>query len=176
MAAPQTHLWIAFVFRGVMSLLGIIFSPLQLIVVYFWGFGMDFVDHFTSPNYTRDVFFVRIPRFLRGGEIGAPSKGIEPPPCWLHIWPGLILVLASGWFFPLTLSWVPLLFWAQHVVLDKFQRNDGSYANIPFWYPVKKKNWTPQGGYPVKPRIEVLVSTVLAVLTLIVEGYMYLFR
>src|SRR3989344_3395093 len=82
-----------------------------------------------------------------------PVKGypwIEPPPCWLHIWPGLILVLASGWFFPLTLSWVPLLFWAQHVVLDKFQRNDGSYANIPFWYPVKKKNWTPQGGYPVK--------------------------
>lgn len=106
MAAPQTHFWITFIFRALCSLIfGFTFSITQLFWIYFWGCLMDFADHFTSsPSYTKDVFLVRLPRFFKGGAVGAPSKGVEIPVCWLHLWPGAILSVVCGLiFFPWTL-------------------------------------------------------------------------
>jgi len=163
MAAPMTHFDITFVFRAILLFaFGMEFSVFQLVLIYFWGSAMDFADHFTSPSYVADIISVRIPRFLKGGDIGKPSAGIEIPPCWLHIWPGLILAVLCGLFFPLKYSWVPFFFWLQHKLVDDAQENDGNYPKIPLFYPFQKKRWVIEKGlYPVKIRKEILVSTAL---------------
>ncbi len=175
MAAPQTHFWITFVFRGLLAILGIALSPLQLFWVYFWGCLMDFVDHFTSPSYTRDIFMVRIPCFFKGGAIGTVSKGIKLPTCWLHIWPGAIFSAICGFvFFPKSLALVPFFSWYQHIVIDMFQENDGSYPDVPLLYPLLKKRRELHGGYPIKSRKEIIASTILALLALGFETYHFL--
>jgi hypothetical protein len=137
---------------------------------------MDFIDHFTSPSFARDVFFVRIPRFFKGGAVGAPSKGVEIPTCWLHLWPGLILSVVCGLiFFPRMLWWVPIFFWFQHKLLDDFQKNDGSYPDAPFFYPLMKKRRRLRNGYSIKPRSEILVSTALALVVVLIEIYLNFF-
>lgn len=173
MAAPQTHLCTTFSIRALLTFVfGLAFSKTELFLIYFWGCGLDFVDHFTSSSFTKDVFFVRIPRFLKGGAVGAPSDGVKNPTCWLHVWPGAILAGISGWFFfPLTLCWVPIFFWLQHIVVDWGQENYGGWPEIPFFYPAVQKRWVKKGGYPVKARSEVLVSTALAALVIIFEFY-----
>lgn len=176
MAAPQTHLVVTFGFRAICSFIfGIVFTMTGLFWVYFWGCLMDFIDHFTSPSFTKDVFFVRIPRFFRGGAVGAPSKGIKIPVCWLHIWPGLILSVACGLvFFPRTFCWIPLFFWLQHILIDRGQKNDGNFPDIPFLYPFKKKIWGLRNGYPIKSRKEILVCTALSLLVVFFEIYNFL--
>ena len=173
MAAPQTHFDITFSFRALLTLaFGVIFSKTELFLIYFWGCGMDFIDHFTSPSYVRDIFFVRFPSFFRGGDFGGPSRGVKNPVCWLHVWPGLILSVVCGLaFFPLTLSWIPLLFWLQHIVIDRGQRNEGGWPELPFFYPAVPKRWVKKRGYPVKTRLEILVSTALAALAIAFELY-----
>lgn len=173
MAAPQTHLCTTFAVRTLLTLaFGMVFSKTELFLVYFWGCGLDFIDHFTSPEFAKDVFFVRIPRFFKGGAVGAPSEGIEIPTCWLHIWPGAILSLTCGLvFFPLALSWIPFLFWLQHIVIDWGQKNEGNWPEIPFLYPVMQKRWVKKRGYPIKARTEILISTILAALVIALELY-----
>jgi len=163
MAAPQTHWDVTFVFRAILLFgFGMEFSILQLALIYFWGSAMDFADHFTSPSYVADIFFVRIPRFLfKGGDVGSPSKGVIVPVKWLHIWPGLILVVLCGLFFPLKYFWVPFFFWLQHQLTDIPQENDGSYPDLPFFYPLQKKRWVIRKGlYPIKIRKEIMISTI----------------
>ncbi len=173
MAAPQTHLATTFAIRALLTFaFGIIFSKTELFLIYFWGCGLDFVDHFTSPGFTRDVFFVRIPRFFKGGAVGAPSKGVELPTCWLHIWPGAMLSIICGLvFFPQMFSWIPLLFWLQHTIIDRGQKNEGGWPEIPFLYPAARKRQVKKRGYPVKARLEILISTALAALIIAFELY-----
>lgn len=177
MAAPQTHFVATFGFRMAFTVIsGVAFTVSQLFWVYFWGCLMDFLDHFTSSSYTRDVFFVRMPKFFKGGDFGSPSQGVKNPNCWLHIWPGAIFSLVCGLaLFPQAIWWAPSFFWFQHVLLDKFQKNDGSYLDIPFFYPLKKKKWHLRDGYPIKSRKEILISTMLAFMVLLVEIYINFF-
>jgi hypothetical protein len=171
MAAPMTHFDITFVFRAILLFgFGMEFSILQLALIYFWGSVMDFADHFTSPSYVTDIFFVRIPRFFKGGDIGKPSPGIKMPICWFHIWPGFTLAFVCGLFFSLKYFWVPLFFWFQHKLVDDAQENDGSYSVIPFFYPFQKKKWVIKKGlYPVKIRKEIIVSMVAMLFVCIFE-------
>jgi hypothetical protein len=171
MAAPMTHFDITFVFRAILLFVcGMEFSIFQLVLIYFWGSVMDFADHFTSPSYTKDVFLVRIPRFLYGGDVGKPSLGVKMPVCWFHIWPGFMLAFACGTFFPFKYFWVPLFFWLQHKLIDDAQENDGSYLEVPFLYPFQEKEKVIKTGlYPVKIRKEILVSTALMFFVCIFE-------
>lgn len=167
----MTHFDITFVFRAILLLVcGVEFSIFQLVLIYFWGSVMDFADHFTSPSYVMDIISVRIPRFLKGGDIGKPSSGIKMPVCWFHIWPGFILAFVCGAFFPFKYYWVPLFFWFQHKLVDDAQENDGSYPEVPFFYPLQKKRWVIKKGlYPVKIRKEIMVSTALMFLAFVLE-------
>ena len=67
--------------------------------------------------------------------------------------------------------WVPLLFWSQHVVIDRGQKNEGDWPEIPFFYPAAQKRWVKKRGYPVKARSEILLSTALAAMTIVFEFY-----
>ena len=174
MAAPQTHFVIAFVFRAILEFaFKIKLSLEELFSIYFWGSLMDFVDHFTSPSYVKDIISVRFKRLLKGGDFGAPSVGVKIPKCWFHLWPGAVLAWLWG-FGGLIVNfsfmiWIPFIFWFQHVLTDKFQKNDGSYPHYPFIYPVLAKKWEKRRGYPIKSRTEILISTFLAFLVVIFE-------
>lgn len=115
MAVPQTHFVATFFFRAILSFVfGISFSTFELFWLYFWGCFLD-INHFASLSYVADIIFVRIPRFLKRGAVGLPSKGVKIPVCWLHNWPGGILSWVCGLiFFPLTWIWLPFFFLFQH--------------------------------------------------------------
>lgn len=170
MAAPQTHFVITFGFRAIFAfVIGITFSFWQLILLYFWG-TLD-IDHFLSPKFVKDIFR-RIRRFFKGGDVGSPS--VESPPPWLHLWPGVILSIVCGKiFFPPRLCWIPFVLWLSHRIIDGWQKNDGSYPHYPLFYPLMAKEWIRKSGYPIKPRIEILISTALAALIIIFEAICY---
>lgn len=173
MAAPQTHFVVAFGLQvAVAALLKKTFSFGELAIIYFFGFGLDFVDHFTSPSYVKDIFQVRLKRFFKGGDVGVPSENVKIPVCWLHLWPGLLLAIISGFVFFGKYYYIPFMFWCWHLGIDNFQKNDGNYPYYPVLYPFSPKKVGDQAkrrGYPVKSRIEVIVSTILALFIILFE-------
>lgn len=173
MAAPQTHLVVTGLVRIIiLKAFKRDFSIVEWISCYFWGFGLDLIDHFTSLSYVKDIP-VRIRRFLKGGDLGGPSKGVKIPICWLHLWPGFLLVLLYGAvfnrLFDSFLIWIPLLFWLSHKLLDDYQKNDESAPSYySFFHPWRPK-WARKRGYPIKSRIEIMIFSPFAVLVLIFE-------
>lgn len=184
MAAPQTHLVATGIIRIILLVIfKVKFSFLELISAYFWGFGLDLIDHFTSPSYVKDIP-VRIKRFLKGGDLGGPSRGVKIPVAWLHKWPGFLLVLLQGVVFNRIFDsfpiWIPLLFWLQHKLIDDYQKNDESCPSYySFFHPLKGK-WVRGKGYPIKSRTEIIIFTILAVPIMVFEfiwliKYIYIF-
>ena len=169
MAAPMTHFDITFFFRAILLFVcGMEFSIFQLVLIYFWGSVMDFADHFTSPSYVMDIISVRIPRFLKGGDIGKPSEGVKNPACWFHLWPGAIISFLCGILFFSHLWWVPFGFWFVHITVDRFQKNDETYPYASFFHPWGKP-WVRKWGYPTKIRKEIFVSTAIMFFVCIFE-------
>jgi len=136
-------------------------------------------DHFWVKEYRKDVVF-RVLRFLHGGEVGPTTKGVEGPPCWLHLWPVIIVIPVWTYVFRRIdfcfAIWIPSVFWLVHKITDKLQMNDGSYPHYPFFYPFVKKVWRKKGGYPIKSRKEVLVATKLTFLILLFETWFNFFK
>ena len=174
MAAPQTHFVVAFGFRAIFYFLfGWTFSTWQLGLIYFWGAGMDIPDHFKKWDYVKHLFTIRIKRFIEGGGIDSPSKEAEAGMPWFHIWTGAFLARFCGIaFFPSELSWIPIFFWFTHVIVDEYQKNDRSYPNYSF---LEEKDWEEKEGYPIKPRMEIIISTALSALIIVVELYFQFF-
>lgn len=161
MAAPMTHVVVTFGIRAFfLFVLGMAFSKMELFWIYFWGALMDFADHFTSPDYVRDIMLVRIPRFFKGGDVGKPTMGVKVPVCWFHLWPGLVMSFVCGLVFFRQLWWVPLVFWFVHIMVDRYQKNDWTFPYESFFHPWGKP-WVRKWGYPTKIRKEILISTVL---------------
>ena len=69
-------------------------------------------------------------------------------------------------------KWIPIFFWFTHVIVDEYQKNDGSYPNYSF---LEKKDWEEKEGYPIKPRMEIIISTALSALIIVVELYFQFF-
>lgn len=180
MAAPQTHGLIDLVVFGIFILLSALglagkISLAEYLSGIFWGMMID-LDHLLYWKYVKDIP-ARI--FKRGG--GGPADDIKPFPSWLHLWPGLILVLAWGFFFHSINSsfrvWFPFVFWLIHRTIDRFQRSDGKYPHYPLLYPIIKKLFYRKRGYSIKSPAEfILDSTILLFTCFILLGLLLLLR
>jgi len=167
MAAPQTHFVLTWVLYRIFTwVIGIHFSAIETLLVFFLGVGVD-IDHFVSKEFVRDVFKVRIVRFLKGGAVGKPTAGVKIPLPWFHCILMLFVVVAwSGYFWLKTgfvlAACIPLGFWLLHVVvIDIFQSSEGEIAYYSVLWPIVKEKKLRKWGYPIKSRAEVLVSSFL---------------
>ena len=166
MASPQTHGLISVSLLSVFLVLaaaGLMKLTLwEFTNALLWGVFID-LDHMVSKRYIRDL----IPRILKRGG-GMPAKNIELI-SWLHLWPGLILVIVWGVFFnlvfrnsPLYLPfYFPFLFWSVHVIVDRFQKNPTYMPHKSFWWPFSKRTFIPKKGYPVKPPAEFIINSAI---------------
>lgn len=175
MAAPQTHFVITWVIWRILSwVVGLHFSAIETLSIFFLGVGID-IDHFFSKEFVRDVFRVRIVRFLGGGAVGKPSKGVKGPFPWFHSILMLFVVLAwSGLFWLKTKSMlvacILLGVWLLHaVVIDPFQSSEGEISYFSFFWPIIKKMRLRERGYPIKTRAEVLTTTVISAAIILFE-------
>lgn len=159
MASPQTHglftvsILGIFLILSVFGLAGLI-SPLEYFSAILWGVFID-LEHFFHGSYLKDL----PNRIKRGG--GMVSKEAQGKKAWLHMWPGLLVVIIYGFFFCWVINpsfrwYFPLIFWAIHVLLDYFQ-NSPSYSFF-YPYPTKEELPPPKWNYPVKPPWEFMLS------------------
>jgi len=179
MAAPQTHGLVSFAILAVFLLLaalglttGITFW--EFVSTIIWGVLFDFCDHFTSWSYLKDI----PARIKRGG--GMPAKDVKIPISWMHLWPGFCLVWVWGFGFNFFDSsfrcYLPFIFWATHVVIDRFQKNLDYDPHRSFWYPIIKKTYIPKQGYPIKPPAEFIISSgIWMIISFLLLG-LYLYR
>lgn len=180
MAAPQTHFVVTWmIFRVFTWIFGITFSACETVSIFFFGVFID-IDHFFAPAYVKDIFLVRIPRALKGGAVGAPSKGIKGPTCWLHIWSGFLLACVCSaifYFMHSTLFYVPVLFYVIHYWgIDRWQI---SMPHMPpydsFLYPLKKKGYIRKKGYLIKTNAEVIPATIISAGIILFELFRIVF-
>jgi len=163
MAAPQTHLALTWIAYRILTFAGINFSAIEVILLVFLGAGID-VDHFFQKEFVRDIFKVRIARFLKGEDIGKPSGGIKYPLPWFHSVLMFIVVFPASFLFWLKsksifMALIPVGFWLFHIIIDSFQVSDG-IAYFSFFWPFTREKKLRRWGYPIKSRKEVLISTV----------------
>ena len=162
MASPQTHglftvsILAVFLLLSILGLAGEI-TLWEYFSAILWGVFID-LEHFFYWSYLKDL----PSRIKRGG--GMPSKQAQGKKAWLHMWPGLLVVIAFGFFFHLVVAssfrwYFPLIFWAIHVLLDYFQ-NSPSYS---FFYPyhTREELRPPKRSYPVKPPWEFMLSSAI---------------
>lgn len=164
MATPQAH--------GVLTILALIifrfFGKItywEYVFALIWGMGID-IDHFFvwSWDYWKNVC-----RRICNGQ---PETNDKHPASWLHLWPGMILVLFFGWFLA---RWrfgrwyLPFVFWLSHAGFDFLQKSEHAY----FWYPlITKKLWEPKWGYPNKsPKESVLCCLILIVVSFVLFAF-----
>jgi len=172
--APQTHGLITLMIVGIFvlaSALGLTkqVSLLEYVSILIWGVGID-IDHFLNANgkaYFKDV----LRRSKKGG--GKISGDIKSLICIFHIWPGLVMVWMWGfgmrYFFRDFRPWIPFVFWAIHVIIDRFQNTpEFTFGHINFFYPFLKKEKRVEKGYPMKPPWEFILDATLAILALFV--------
>lgn len=174
MAAPQTHfvvIWV--VYRILTWVVGIHLYTIEALAIFFFGVGID-IDHFSSREFARDIFKVRITRFLKGGDVGKPSEGIRDPFPWFHSVLLLFVVIPTGFLFWLRVksvfvALIPVGFWLIHIIVDKFQASEG-IAYFSFFWPFVSKKKIRKGGYPIKSREEVLVATIISAIIILFEA------
>lgn len=159
MAAPQTHGFFCFI---MIASLNVIFklTKFDFFSAIFFGVGIDFLDHFTSISYTKDL----VSRIKQGR--GTPAKGVILPVCWLHLWPGFLISLTWGYFsffmFKFS-SWffLPLAMWSVHVAVDMWQKNTKDFPYYAFFYPFDKRKIICEIGYPCKHPSEFVIDSSL---------------
>lgn len=160
MATPQAH--------GILTILALIIFRFFDKITYWeyvsaliWGMGID-VDHFFVWSWS---YWKNVCRRVCNGE---PENDSRHPASWLHLWPGVILVLFYSW---LSARWqspfrfyLPFVFWFVHVGFDFLQKSEHPYP----WYPLTKKFWQPKWGYPNKsPKESRLCCLVFMVLVFV---------
>lgn len=124
-ASPQMHGLITAVILTAILAFQKSISFLDILAGLIFGVLID-LDHFDSLEYIKDVF-QRIKE-----SRGEPALGIKMPKCWLHRWPGVMLMMIStlimagvAWRYDLHFMWyLPAIFLTVHLVIDRFERGN----------------------------------------------------